>query len=393
MSPPNLSFLVAPFEDELIALRRDLHAHPELSWAEVRTTNVVRSRLQAAGMKSQTFSRGTGLMCDVGDGGPLVALRADIDALAVNDLKSVPYRSTVEGVCHACGHDVHTAVVLGAGLVLEQMRRAGKLPGRVRLIFQPAEESMPSGALEIISSGALEGVNYVFGLHCNPQLPLGQIGVRPGAITAACDKLSVQLKGPGGHTARPHLTADLVYAAAKVITDLPAVLSRRIDPRAGVSLVWGAVNAGSAANAIPETGVLLGTLRSLDSRAWHDSPELIKELVEEITAPYGVHAVVEQTRGVPPVVNDLHSVSLMTDAVRGELGEEAVVVAEQSMGGDDFGWYLEEVPGCFARLGVGCPGDESRDIHQGTFDVDERCIAVGVRTLVASALLALDDAS
>jgi amidohydrolase len=377
-------------EDELIAFRRDLHAHPELGFAEHRTTQRVMDRLIRAGLEPARLPRGTGLICDIGSGdGPTVALRADLDALPLMDEKDVPYRSTVQGVCHACGHDVHTTVVLGAGLFLAQQAEAGLLPGRVRLVFQPAEE-VPGGALRVMEAGGISGVDRIFALHCDPRLDVGHIGMRVGAITAACDKVTVRLSGPGGHTARPHLTADLVYALAKIVTELPAALSRRVDPRSSLSLVWGRVQAGSVANAIPDDGLAEGTVRCLDEQAWHDAPDLFKALLESVASAYGVEADLGYVRGVPPTINEATSVQMMRDAVEQVLGPEAAMPTPQSLGGEDFGWYLESIPGAMARLGTRTPGDPRElDIHQGTFDVDERCIAVGVRTLAATALTAL----
>src|SRR5215207_2793842 len=220
--------------EEVVAVRRDLHAHPELGWHEVRTTEVLRQRLTAAGLSPQVLPTGTGLICDIGSGDTCVALRADIDALPVPEAVDAPWRSGVEGVAHACGHDVHTAALLGAGLVLAGMAADGMLDRRVRLIFQPAEEVMPGGALGVIAAGGLDGVHRIYGLHCDPRLEVGQIGLRVGALTAAADRILVRLNGPGGHTSRPHLTADLVYALATLVTELPAALSRRVDPRAGM---------------------------------------------------------------------------------------------------------------------------------------------------------------
>ncbi|MCU0266287.1 MAG: amidohydrolase, partial [Actinomycetia bacterium] len=249
-----LPALVAQHTDDLVALRRDLHAHPELGRAEVRTTRVVRDRLAAAGLQPRVLPGGSGLVCDVGIGESAVALRADLDALPLPDEKDVPYRSTVPGRCHACGHDVHTAILVGAGLVLAELGQAARLPGRVRLIFQPAEESTPGGALDVIAAGGLEGVERLFALHCDPRADVGTIGLRTGPITGSADHVLVRVSGPGGHTARPHLTADVVYALARAVTDVPAVLSRRVDPRAGLSLVWGRIQAGGAHNAIPQVG-------------------------------------------------------------------------------------------------------------------------------------------
>ncbi|MGH8867826.1 MAG: amidohydrolase [Actinomycetes bacterium] len=380
--------LVAPFRDELVAFRRDLHAHPELGRAEVRTTARVRDRLEEAGLAPKTLPGGTGLLCDVGGGDRMVALRADLDALPVPDDKDVPYRSTVPGSCHACGHDVHTSALLGAGLVLADLDRAGRLPGTVRLVFQPAEELNPGGALDVISAGGMDGVERIFALHCDPRTEVGQLGVRVGAITAASDLLRVRLSGPGGHTARPHLTADLVYALGRVLTEVPAVLDRRTDPRAALTLVWGRVAAGAVANAIPKTGVAEGTIRCLDVATWEHLPELARAAVEAAVASYAVEADVDYVRGVPPVVNDRASAQLLAAASRLHLGPDSVVDAERSLGGEDFGWYLERVPGAMARLGVRREGQqEAHDLHQGVFDVDERAIPMATRVLVGAALL------
>ena len=219
--PEELDEFLAAREDELIAFRRDLHAHPELGYHEHRTTSRVALRLAAAGLRPVILPKGTGLIVDIGDesaGSSLVALRADLDALPINDEKNVPYRSIVPNTCHACGHDVHTSVLLGAGLFLAGQAAAKTLPGRVRLIFQPAEE-VPGGALDVMAAGGIASVDRIFAVHCDPRLEVGKVGTRTGPITAACDKIRVRVTGPGGHTARPHLTADLVYALGKIVTE------------------------------------------------------------------------------------------------------------------------------------------------------------------------------
>ncbi|GAB3682236.1 M20 family metallopeptidase [Actinocorallia lasiicapitis] len=375
--------------DELIGFRRDLHRHPELGWTEFRTTARLVEALEAAGLAPKILPKGTGVICDIGaEGGPTVALRADIDALPLPDEKDAEYASTVPGVSHACGHDVHTTVVLGAGLFLARQAAAGLLPGRVRLLFQPAEEN-PGGALDVLAAGGLVGVDRIFALHCEPKFEVGQLGVRTGPITAACDKVYVKVNGPGGHTARPHLTADLVYALAKIVTELPAALSRRVDPRSSLSLVWGRMNAGSVANAIPDQGLAEGTVRCLDDDAWHRAPELMRSLLQSVAGAYDVEATLEYVRGVPPTVNDHASVQMFRDAGETVLGSGNVVAAPQSLGGDDFGYMLENIPGAYGRLGVRTPGTDEYDLHRGDFDVDEGCIPVGVRILAATAIAAL----
>ena len=385
----DLASFIARHDAELVHLRRHLHAHPELGRAERESTALVARRLEAVGLRPRLLPTGTGLICDVGSGsGPVVALRADLDALPVQDEKDVPYRSTTPGVCHACGHDVHTTVLLGTGLFLAD-RAARGLPGRVRLLFQPAEEVV-EGALVAMGEGAITGVDRIFALHCDPRFEVGQIGLRTGPITGACDKIRVKVSGPGGHTARPHLTADLVYALGKIVTELPAALSRRVDPRSSLSLVWGRISAGLTPNAIPEEGFAAGTVRCLDEEAWHQAPDLLKGLVSSVASAYGVIAELDYVRGVPPAVNDGDSVRILGEAAELAVGPEAVAQAPQSLGGEDVAWYLESIPGALARLGIRGPQTPmDLDIHQANFDVDERAIGVGVRLLAASALIAL----
>ncbi|MFZ0046465.1 MAG: amidohydrolase [Streptosporangiaceae bacterium] len=381
-------------EPELIEFRRDLHAHPETGYHEYRTTRRIALRLEAAGLKPSILPKGTGLTVDIGDdsaGGPVIALRADIDALPINDEKDVPYRSVNRGACHACEHDVHTAVLLGTGLFLARAAAARALPGKVRLIFQPAEE-VPGGAVDVMAAGGIASVDRIFALHCDPRLDVGKIGTRTGPITAACDKLTVKVTGPGGHTARPHLTADLVFALGKIITELPAALSRRVDPRSSLSLVWGRVSAGTAANAIPDDGIVEGTVRCLDDAAWHEAPDLVKALLESVASAYSVVPEISYQRNVPPTVNEAISTAMFEAAADRVLGPDSITEAPQSLGGEDFAWYLDSIPGALARLGTRTPGSPADfDIHQAVFDVDERAIGYGVRLMAATALTAMLD--
>jgi amidohydrolase len=377
---------------EIVAARRRLHASPELGYREFLTTEYLAERMALAGLAPQVFPGGCGVMCDIGPGagdpswvGPTVALRADIDALPLDDVKDVPYRSTVPGVCHACGHDAHAAVVLGAALALAGV----DLPGRVRIVFQPAEETLPSGSLHAIESGVLAGVDCIFALHCDARLEVGSFGIRPGPITSASDRVEVRLSGPGGHTSRPNLTVDLVYALAKVVTDVPALLSRRVDPRSGMSLVWGAIRAGSTANAIPGSGSVIGTLRVLDPESWQGASEMVRRLVHDVAMPLGAVPEVDYTAGVPPVVNDPEATDIMRKAAEAALGRGRVVTVPQSLGGEDFAYYLDQVPGALGRLGVQRPGEPPLDLHQPSFDIDEGALEVGVRVMVSTALAAL----
>src|SRR5207248_7654224 len=240
------------------------------------------------------------------------------------------------------------------------------------------------------AAGSIASVQRIFVLHCDPSLDVGKVGTRTGPITGACDKIRVKVSGLGGHTARPHLTADLVYALGKIVTELPAALSRRVDPRSSLSLVWGRISAGLAPNAIPEDGFAAGTVRCLDEEAWHQAPDLLKGLVSSVASAYGVIAELDYVRGVPPAVNDGDSVRILGEAAELAIGPEAVGQAPQSLGGEDVAWYLESIPGALARLGIRGPQTPpDLDIHQPNCDVDERALGVGVRLLAASALIAL----
>lgn len=394
---------------ELVAFRRDLHMHPELGNQEFRTTAAIKARLETAGLRPRVLPSGTGLICDIGasdttpgtttpgtapsdapgTGPGMLALRADIDALPIPDTKTdCPYRSTVPDRAHACGHDVHTTVVLGTGLVLAELHRQGRLPRPVRLIFQPAEEVLPGGAVEAIASGALNGVGRILAAHCDPRVDAGRVGLRAGPITSACDRLEISLDGPGGHTARPHLTTDLVTAAARVVTDVPALVGRRVDTRSGLAVTWGRIESGHAPNVIPQHAELAATVRCLDIEAWRLAPDIVVAAIDEVANLHGAKSEINYVRGVPPVVNDPASTELLREAMTARRGVESVETTEQSLGGEDFSWYLEHVPGAMARLGVRTPGERTvRDLHQGDFDADESAITVGVELFTAAALL------
>ncbi len=371
------SWLAARYDD-LIAWRRHIHRHPELGRQEFATTQFVADRLVEAGLNPKVLPGGTGVVCDFGpDYGPRVALRADMDALPMSDLSGTLYTSTVPGVAHACGHDAHTSILLGAAMALAS---APELPVGVRLIFQAAEEIMPGGAIDAIAAGALSGVSRIFALHCDPRLEVGRVAITPGPITSAADALDITLYSPGGHTSRPHLTSDLVYGLGTLISGLPGVLSRRVDPRHATVMVWGAVNAGVAANAIPQIGTLAGTVRTASRDTWVILEGLVREIVSGLLVPLGIEHSLVYRRGVPPVVNEESSTQIMTHAIEA-VGPNVLADTRQSGGGEDFSWYLEEVPGAMARLGVWDGFGSQLDLHQPTFDIDERALGIGVRVL------------
>lgn len=370
---------LAAHVDDLIRWRRHIHRHPELGRQEFATTQFVADRLVEAGLNPKALPGGTGLVCDLGpEYSSRIALRADMDALPMTERTGADYTSTVPGVAHACGHDAHTAMLLAAATALA---KAPELPVAVRLIFQPAEELMPGGALDTIAAGALAGVSRIFALHCDPRLAVGRVAITAGPITSAADSIEITMHSPGGHTSRPHLTTDLVYGMGTVITGLPGVLSRLIDPRHDTVMVWGAANAGVAANAIPQTGTLAGTVRTASRETWLGLESLVREVVSGLLAPLGIEHTLQYRRGVPPVVNEERSTQIMTHAIEA-VGPEALTDTRQSGGGEDFSWYLEEIPGAMARLGVWSGQGPQLDLHQPTFDIDERALAVGVRVLV-----------
>ncbi|MFP7364998.1 M20 family metallopeptidase [Corynebacterium callunae] len=360
--------------DEVISWRRHLHSHPELSHMEYRTTEFLASVLKDHGLKPHLFP-GTGLMVDIGPASESrLAFRADMDALPLVESTGLDFSSETTGVAHSCGHDVHTVIALALACALSTV----DLDMGIRVIFQPAEEVMTGGATDLISFGALQGVDAIYAIHVEPKLKVGKVGIRAGAITSASDVIEIRVKGEGGHSARPHLSADVVYALSKLVVDLPGLLSRRVDPRTGTVLVFGTINAGYAPNAIPDSGVVSGTLRTADITTWRDMRPLVAELVEQVLAPTGVKHELIYNPGVPPVLNDDVATALLASAAR-DVDQQSVVQAPQSSGGEDFSWYLEHVPGSMARLGCWSGHGTKQDLHQSDLVVDERAIGVGVR--------------
>ncbi|MCQ4621026.1 amidohydrolase [Corynebacterium sp. CCUG 71335] len=360
--------------DEVIQWRRHLHSHPEVSHHEIDTTQFIAERLRERGLEPHLFPE-TGLYVDIGpQSDEKLAFRADIDALRVEETTGLPFASRTPGASHSCGHDVHTAISLALACALAEI----DVPFGVRVIFQPAEEVMDGGAPDVIKWGGLDGVACIYAVHAEPKLRVGQIGVRTGAITSAADVLRINVTGPGGHTSRPHLTNDVVYALGSLVTQLPALLTRRIDPRTGTVLVFGQIEAGFAPNAVPKTGRVSGTIRTQDIATWRTLEPLMSELIDAIIAPTGCSHELAYTRGVPPVMNDDVATAALVEAVR-SVDPHAIVQAPQSSGGEDFSWYLEQVPGSMARLGCWRGTGKKYDLHQGDIDIDERCIDVGVR--------------
>lgn len=368
----------------MVELRRAVHAHPETGWNEHATTSRVKETLRSFGLEPRVRPEGTGAVVEVGTGDTTVGFRADLDALPIDEKASPPYRSTVPGVMHACGHDVHTAIGVGIACILSKIPDIG---GRARILFQPAEELLPGGALTLRDEGVHHGLEALIAFHVDPAMAAGTVGARVGAITSASDRMSITLGGPGGHTSRPHQTVDLINVAAKIITELPQMLRSNVDPREPLAVVFGRVAGGSADNVIPTTVELGGTLRVFDRDLWRELPGLVESSVAALAGPLGAEFEIAYVRGSPPVVNDAEVAEVFAGAARACLGVDQVVHTHQSLGSEDLAWFLEDVPGAMFRLGAGLE-EAPVDLHSATFDVDERCIEAGMR-VGAAALLGL----
>lgn len=381
IDPTQLDRLVSDVMPTVVEARRTIHANPELSGEEFATTDYLVSTLRAHGLDPRVRTPKTGLIQDLGPGGRGVAFRADIDALPIAEPEGLVFRSARPGVMHACGHDAHTAIGLGATLAMAKL----ELPSRVRFIFQPAEETFPGGAYELVREGVLDGMRSLIAFHVDPGLETGSIGLKAGPVTSSADRFYITLEGPGGHTARPHATVDLIYAAAQVIAQLPAMLDRLLDARSPVAVVFGQVHGGTADNVIPTVVELSGTLRTADRELWDEIPALAEQIVHNAVAPLGAKVLVHYQRGIPPVVNDPEVIRRVEIALRSIMDADAIVPTHVSMGAEDLARYLEVIPGALLRLGCKVPGLKV-DLHSTGFAIDEACLEVGVRAAVAATL-------
>jgi amidohydrolase len=375
---------------ELIALRRHLHAHPELSGNEHQTAALVAGELRGLGWRVREGVGRTGVLAELGPErdaagrpAPLVALRVDMDALPVEERSGLPFASRHQGVMHACGHDIHTTVGLGVARLLAPL--ADRLSARVRLLFQPAEETA-QGAAWMLADGAMDGVEALFGVHVFPSLPVGTIGVRSGSLTAAAGELEVEVLGEGGHGARPHQSTDAIWIAARVVSGLQEAISRRLDALNPVVVSFGRIEGGKAFNVIADHVRLLGTVRCLDLELHAELPGWIEDTVHALCKGHGGAARVRYRCISPPVHNDSALTELVADVATELLGRGQVRWLEQpSLGAEDFAELQRDTPGTMFRLGVagpqGCP-----PLHNCGFNPDEGCLAVGVEVLAASLL-------
>ena len=370
--------------DALIATRRDLHAHPELGNEETRTSALVAERLRGSGYRVTTGVGNTGVVGvrGSGEGGRCVLIRADMDALPIQEANEVPYRSRHAGKMHACGHDGHVAI----GLEVARRLAAAPLPGTVKFAFQPAEE-ISDGAQAMIRAGVLEQprVDAAFGIHLWNDLPAGTIGIMPGPVMASVDEFEISIHGRGGHAAAPHQTVDPVLIAAHLITALQSLVSRRRDPLEEGVLSVTQVSAGHAFNVIPSRAELRGTVRTFGGRLWHDAPGLVEDLAKGVAAAFGATADVRVRRHTGPLINDEAMTALMRDVAVELVGREHVRAGVRTMGGEDMSYFLAQVPGCFAFVGSAPPGRPASPHHSPTFDIDESALAVGVELLSRTA--------
>ncbi|WP_017473811.1 M20 metallopeptidase family protein [Amphibacillus jilinensis] len=369
---------LAANEQETIDDRRYLHAHPELSFQEKETAAFILKKLHQYGITDVTTNvgNGYGMVAKItgGEPGPTVALRADFDALAITEETDVDFVSKNIGVMHACGHDVHTASLLSVARVLQKHRQS--LKGNVVLLHQNAEEVMPGGAKSMVEAGALEGVDYVFGIHVAANLPKGQIGYASSYATAAADSFQIDIQGKGGHAANPHQTVDSIIIASQMITDLQTLVSRKVDPTAPAVLTFAGVEAGGTAyNIIADTATIRGTIRTLDSQVRALMKESMLRLVPHIAEIQGGQAEVSYTDGYPSVKNTAAEVDLLVKTMTRQFGEENIIKLPVMMGGEDFAYFLEEKPGAFF-----CVGGENKEIeatyphHHPKFKLDEQCL-------------------
>ena len=369
--------------DQLLEIRRHLHAHPELSGAEHHTAALVAGELRRLGWRVQEGVGRTGVVAELGtSNGPAIGLRVDMHALPIEECTGLSFASTSPGLMHACGHDIHTAVGLGVAMLLAPL--AEQLSGTVRLIFQPAEETA-EGARWMLAAGAIAGLKALLGLHVFPSIAVGSIGLRHGALTAAAAELELEVLGEAGHGARPHQAVDAIWIAARLISGLQEAISRRLDALQPVVLSFGRIEGGRAFNVIADRVRLLGTLRCLDCQLYEQLPEWVESTAQAICAAYGGKVKLVWRGIAPPVQNDPQLTDLLEGIAVEQLGRDQVLeLAQPSLGAEDFAHYLNHLPGCMFRLGV-AGLDGCAPLHHGGFNPDEGCMPIAVN-LLATAL-------
>ena len=379
--------------DWIVKIRRELHEYPELMYEEFRTSELIRRELDKLDIQYKHPIAETGVLASIGNGkGPCVALRADMDALPIHEETDVPFKSKIDGKMHACGHDCHVSMLLGAAKLLKD--KESQINGTIKLLFQPAEEGGAGGKL-MREEGALENpeVERIFGLHVWPQMPSGQIGSREGTFLAATSSLSLTVKGVGGHAAVPQLTKDPVLTSARIITNLQSIISRELDPLESGVVSITVINGGNASNVIPSEVKVKGTLRSLTMDGLKELQKRVKEIAEGIAQTHGCEAIVDYPgNDYPPTVNDNEMWEFAKGVGIEMLGEENVSDLDAVMGGEDFAYYTEKVKGCFVVLGMNNPEiDATYSVHHPMFKADEDALHIGTALHTIFALKSLEE--
>ena len=379
--------LATKLEPRLIEIRRHIHSHPELSGQEYQTAAFVAGVLSSNGLHVEEGVGKTGVVGELNGSGEderILAIRTDMDALPIIERSGLDFASRTEGIMHACGHDVHTTIGLGTAMILSEI--GVDLPGKIKFLFQPAEE-IAQGANWMVEDGAMKDVDAIFGVHVFPSIPGGSIGLRYGALTAAADDLEIIIIGESGHGARPHEAIDAIWIASQVITTLQQSISRTQNPLRPVVLSIGKITGGRAPNIIADQVKLLGTVRSLHPETRDRLPEWIEQIVANVCDSYGAKYHVNYRQGVPSVQNDSNLTQILQSAAEEAWGGEKVqVLPEPSLGAEDFSVYLEHAPGSMFRLGVGLKEKEiNHPLHHPQFEVDESAIVTGVVTMAYTA--------
>ena len=376
----------ATLEPSLIAIRRDIHAHPELGHDTPRTSALVTQELISMGLSPRTEVGGLGVTVDIAGGagsGPMLLIRADMDALPMEEATGLPFASTIPGRMHACGHDLHTATLLGVGRLLTGM--APGLRGSVRLVFQPAEETIDSGAKRMVADGAAEGASIALGFHNMPELAVGKFGYVRGAVFASGDEFDVVVRGRSGHAARPYTALDPIVAAAAIIMQLQTAVSRSVNPSASPVLTIGQIHGGTAFNIIPETCYLQGTIRCRSAESREIMKNRFHEICNGVAVAMGVTCEINFIRGCPPEVNDEEILDATVGSLERQFGENSLIECPGDYGTEDFAYFTELMPSAHIFVGSSQPGRNDR-VHNTDYQPDERCIGFGVAALTRAAV-------
>jgi len=379
----NIRREVNELTEQLIAWRRDFHRHPEIAFEEHRTSAVIRKFLESLGIQVDSYA-GTGLrgILTGKPGGPTVALRADMDALPLQEEGDKEYISQNPGAAHACGHDGHMAVVMGAAKILTKY--LDQLNGNVVFLFQPSEERFPGGAAKMIEEGALEGVDAIFGLHFWQGLPTGKVGVVPGPVMAQPDTFEICIKGKGGHGSIPHQTVDPIYVASQIVVNVQSIVSRNCDPLKPLVVSFGTINGGTINNVIPNQVSLTGTVRTFDPEIQSLAEQRLREIAEGTCQIFGAEMDLFYHQGYPTLINDEGMANFTRAVLRATLGENSLQPFDPVMGGEDFSYFLQKVPGTFLFFGMGDGMDHPH--HHPSFDMDERALPPATQLLISLAM-------